>query len=89
MAAEQVPLHLVGVQEVEAPRNVECDAMAETVPQQVPTCVGLNCAAQVAACTGQKSCHLKHFHELPGHSHTPRHHATHAEGVRTHPPCTL
>jgi hypothetical protein len=47
--------HLVGVQEVEAPRDVEGDAVAQAVPQQPAARVRLYGAVQVAACSDDNS----------------------------------
>jgi hypothetical protein len=46
--------HLVGVQEVEAPCNVQGYAVPQAVPQQPPVCVRLYGTVQVTACSQQQ-----------------------------------
>jgi hypothetical protein len=46
----------VGVQEVEAARDVQCNPVPVAIPQQVAMNVGLDCTAQVTACRSLSGC---------------------------------
>ena len=46
----QRPAYIVGMQEVQAACNIERNAVAPTVPLQLPSVVMLDCCRQVATC---------------------------------------